>query len=207
MKTVFVFRHGKCTNFEGRGYSCWSPDRVPTDEGKAQMRAQVCKYRDLLVACVVFTASVLARAGLSLCEMVLELGKSPKDLDSIRYALQLWSKDPNAWCTSSQRPEDMTVLAAYQRNPEAIAADGMAILDYCQQMCEAINPGQAVLCVSHGGPVDAAGAMARFVTGKDGSLAKRDEQFAKLVELGNAEGLSFNYSDGGMLLGVEELRS
>ncbi len=205
VKKVFVFRHGSCTNFPERVYTCWSPDRELTEKGKAQMRAAATKFDSLLDNVVLFACSVLPRAGQSLCQMMLALGRSAKELDDIGYALQLWSMEPEIWCTESQDPVDLTVAAVYKRSPEAVKSDGKSVLDFCRQMAGAIEPGQSALCVSHGGPVDAALAMAEYEIHKDGQLAQNfrlDDIFARAKDLETAEGVIFGFSESNELLQV-----
>ncbi len=199
---VFVFRHGSRQQIDGRGYTCWSPDSSITLKGEEQMKAVVARNPGLK-ECTVFAASPLPRAVQSLCVMMLELGHPPQRLDEIIYENGLKSLYPSAWYNEDP---NVTVRQQWFKEPELVEQDGAAIFRAIQSIAMTVScrDNTGALCISHGGPLDAAVAFARK---SDLSLAVFDKgAFSKIRDFRTGEGVVFTFNRDNRLVGIEELR-
>ncbi|MDP1994641.1 MAG: hypothetical protein Q8K40_05270, partial [Ignavibacteria bacterium] len=124
-----------------------------------------------------------------------EMGIAPSAYaDHIYFDLGFWSVCPEVWYLDCN-PADYNNAAVYKLRKSDVEAEGAMVMAAIQDLAEtAREAGQEkALCVSHGGPLDAAVMVAKS------SLGKR----LPISDLGEGEGAIFTFEDD-KLVSVED---
>lgn len=191
---IYVFRHGHCDSIGNRGWTCWSPDRVLSDKGKEQMAWAAQKWGAIL-GCSFFAASPLPRAVQSLCIMMLGLGRLARELDNICFERGLWTLKPEVWYADEPQP----VVEVWQEREKEVEREGQSFFLTVSSILS-LTASQNILCVSHGGLIEAGVAWGRRKFLGD-QLA-----FPNMQDLDYGEGFWLNFDDNSKLVETTELR-
>ncbi|MFA5878440.1 MAG: phosphoglycerate mutase family protein [Candidatus Staskawiczbacteria bacterium] len=186
---VAVIRHGKKEKIPdcGQGTTSWGIQARLTEAGIATAEQVARRLKALLPGCTTFGCSPLIRAQETIFVIMREMGIVPAEFaDHIRYHPNFWSRHPSVWYMDVD-PAAYSNGAVYNLRRTEVEEEGNITLNAIQDMSVLAGSGneKSVICVSHGGPLDAAIMMAKRQLGR----------YVPITDLKEGEGAIFVFDD------------
>ena len=186
---VVAVRHGKKDKPDpSRATTTWALKSRLTEPGIEIARRVGQQLVEKLGKNFSVVTSPLVRAQETAFEILMACGIAPEDFDAhMRYDSGLWSGQPSIWFLSCD-PAQYSNAAVYAVLPEAVEQEGQRVLNaivHAANTAESVGQ-DVVVCVSHGGPLDAAIMVARLDLGQE----------VTIKDLNEGEGAIFTIEDG-----------
>ena len=163
---VYAIRHGKKESIPEAGTTSWGLSAHLTEAGIGVAKRAAQRLLTSGEKFTRFATSPLVRAQETLFTAMEELGIKPRDFDGVvTYERGLWADVPGIWYDECD-PADYSNEHIFAQWPTGVINEGERVLDTIRGIADEVEDGSA-LCVSHGGPLDAAIMVARKILGGD----------------------------------------
>ena len=196
MKRVTVFRHGKQEDL-GLGLTSFALPASLTENGRKLAREVARRHKNLLKKCTRFFTSPLIKAQETLFVMMGELGHQVSTFDQkVKFVPGLWTPNPEKWLSDNT---DETIRSWWEKHPSLPIDEGKRFFEVIKEIAIGVSENEDVLCISHGGPLDAGLAFAK-------AFLREKNAFSEPQDLRKGEGVIFCFDEVNCLFKVEELR-